>query len=148
MKKINSSKWNSAAGITVTEVIVAAVLMMTIMGLVGTVCHRVNLIWFDVNHHRVAVSELSNQLEELTSMTLDQAVTAVKTIEPSELCCRALASPELSGEILEDSLGTRVLLKINWNRPQTAKPVEMSGWIIPDQQKGGSDDISETEDQP
>ena len=65
MKKINSSKWNSAAGITVTEVIVAAVLMMTIMGLVGTVCHRVNLIWFDVNHHRVAVSELSNQLEDI-----------------------------------------------------------------------------------
>ena len=151
MKRINSSRLNSVAGITITEVIVSTVLMMTIMGLVGTVCHRVNLIWFDVNHHRVAVSELSNQLEELTALTLDQAAVAVKTIEPSESCRRALASPELNGEIFEDRLGSRILLKINWARAHPAKPVEMSGWIIPFGQETASDAANDTldmEDKP
>lgn len=136
------------SGVTITEVIVSAVLMMAIMSLVGTVCHRVNLIWFDVNHHRVAVSELSNQLEELTAMTLDQAAVAVKSMEPSELCRRALTSPQLSGEISEDQLGARVVLKINWTRPNVANPIEMSGWIIPAQQEGSSDELSNSEGKP
>ena len=139
---------NYRSGFTLSEVLVSTLLMMTIMSLVGTVCHRVNLIWFDVNHHRVAVSELSNQLEELTAMTLDQAAVAVKSMEPSESCRQALASPQLTGEIFEDQLGTRVLLKINWTRPNAANPIEMSGWIIPTQQEASPDEMSNSEGQP
>ena len=135
-------------GFTMTEVLVSAVLLMTIMSLVGTVCHRVNRIWFDVDHHRVAVSELSNHLEELTAMTLDQAAVAIKSMEPSESCCQALDSPQLTGEIFEDKLGTRVVLKINWTRPIAANPVEMSGWIIPAQQEASPDDLSNSQGQP
>ena len=122
-------------GFTVTEILVAAVLLMTVMSLVGTVCHRVNRIWFDVDHHRVAVSELSNHLEELTAMTLDQATAAAKTIEPSSECQRSLMSPEITGEITKDQLGSRVVLQINWARPIAANPIEMSGWIIPRQEE-------------
>jgi len=135
---------NCRSGFTISEVIVSTVLLMTIMSLVGAVCHRVNLIWFDVNHHRVAVSELSNQLEELTTMTHDQAAVAVKSIEPSESCRQALPAPQLSGEIFEDQLGTRVLLKINWTRPNACNPIEM----ISAQQEASSGDISNSEGNP
>jgi len=132
-------------GFTLTEVMVSIVLLMAIMSLVGNVCHRVNRIWFDVDHHRVAVNELSNHLEELTAMTPDQALVALKSIEPSDSCRLTLNAPELSGEISEDSLGQRVILRINWKQPFAANPVEMSGWIVSPQQEPEPTDISNSE---
>ena len=128
-------------GFSVTEVLVSAVLLMTVMSLVGTACHRVNLIWFDVNHHRVAVCELSNHLEELTAMKPEQAIAAVNTLKPSAFCCQALDSPELTGEIFKDDLGSRVVLQITWKRPVAANPVTMSGWIVPAEADSDSDSI-------
>lgn len=118
------------SGLTMTEIIVSVVLLATVMSLVGTLCFRVNLIWSDVDHHRVAVNELSNHMEVLTLMKPEQATTAIKSLKPSQFCSRVLKSPVLSGEILEDELGSRVVLRLDWNRPTKSLPTELSGWII------------------
>lgn len=116
-------------GLTVTEIIVSAAMLATVMSFVGNLCFRVNLIWSDVNHHRIAVNELSNQLEVLTLMKPEQAATAIKSLKPSLDCSRALKSPELTGEIVEDELGWRVVLRLDWKRPNQSLPTELSGWI-------------------
>ena len=118
------------SGITVTEVIISAVLLATVMSLVGTVCFRVNRVWSDVNHQRIAINELSNHLEVLTLLKPEQAADAIKSLEPSQNCSRALKSPALTGEIVEDELGSRVVLRLDWNRPTKSIPTELSGWIV------------------
>jgi len=117
------------SGLTMTEIIVSAVLLMTVMSFVGSICFRVNLIWSDVNHNRVAINELSNQLEVLTLLKPDQVAVAIESLEPSQACSGALKSPALTGEIIKDELGSRVILRLNWERPVESLPVELSGWV-------------------
>lgn len=128
--QVGSQRCEQRDGLTMTELIVSAVLLMTVMSFVTSLCFRVNLIWSSVGHHRVAVNELSNHLEELTMMTVAEATTAIGALDASEACCRALKSPVLSGEIIEDELGSRVILRINWDRPNDGNPTELSGWIV------------------
>ena len=41
-----------------------------------------------------------------------------------------LRNPELSGELIEDDLGTRIGLRLNWERIHPGKPVELAGWLL------------------
>lgn len=119
-------------GVTAVELIVSAVLLMAIMSFITTLGFRINLVWKDVNHHRIATGELSNQLEEITKMTPAEAKSAISILRPSSLCARSLPNPQLSGELIEDELGNMVVMRINWNRRNPGKPVELAGWILPE----------------
>ena len=118
------------SGITVVELIISAVLLVTVMSFVTTICFRINLVWKDVNHHRVAMGELSNQLEVLTRLTRQEALAAVDAIQPSSVCASSLRNPELSGELVDDDFGSRIVLRINWDRRNPSNPVELAGWIV------------------
>lgn len=119
----------SRRGITAAELIVSAVLLMTVMSFVTTICLRINLVWKDINHHRVAVCELSNQLEELTLLSPPEAQAAIESLQPSAICARSLRKPELAGKLIEDEFGSRIVLQIDWDRRNPGKPVELVGWI-------------------
>ena len=112
------------------ELVISAMLLVTVMTFVTTLSFSINLVWKDIGHHRVAAGELSNQLESLTRLPLQEARVAVASLEPSELCRRTLKDPELSGQLVEDNLGTRVELSINWNRRNPGKPVQLVGWVF------------------
>lgn len=117
-------------GFTSVELVVSSVILMTVMAFVTTLSFRVGLVWKDVRHQRIAVCELANQLEVLTLLSPDQAVEAIKNLQPSDGCNRTLTSPELKAALTEDELGTRISLSINWKRRIPGKPIELSGWII------------------
>jgi hypothetical protein len=116
-------------GITAVELIISAGLLITVMSFVTTICFQINLVWKDINHHRVAMGELSNQLEELSRLSREDAQTAIDGLKPSSVCGRSLNKPELTGELIDDVFGTRIVLKINWDRRNPGKPMELVGWI-------------------
>lgn len=116
--------------LTTVEVLVSAIILMTIMTFVASLAVKVGLVWRDVGHQRVAICELANQLEELTLLSPAEAESAVKELEASVICARTLKSPELKGVLEKDELGTRVTLAIDWKRRHAGKPVELSGWIV------------------
>lgn len=118
-------------GFTMVEMVVSAVLLITIMSFVTSLCFRIDLVWKDIAHHRVAVGELSNQLEEITRMSTAQARAALVSMTPSAICEQTLSSPVIVGELLEDELGNRVVLQINWERRHPGKPVELAAWLAP-----------------
>lgn len=119
-------------GIAAAELIISAVLLITVMSFVTTICFRINLVWKDINHHRVAMGELSNQLEELTQLSPQEARTAVDSLKPTAICARSLQNPEITGEVVDDELGSRILLQLNWKRSNPGKAVELVGWIVPE----------------
>ena len=116
-------------GVVSIELIVAAVLLMTVMTFVTTLMFRVNRVWSEIGQHRVAAMELSNQMEQLTRLTRAEATVAIKSLQPSILCHRTLREPKLVGETSDDELGIRIELQINWQRLPPGQPVALSGWL-------------------
>ena len=126
-------------GAMVMEMVVSCAVLITIMTFVTTLCFQVNRLWRSSGHHRVAMSELSNQLDRLTLMSVDEVKEEFESLEASELCSRTLQDPVLSGEVVDDQLGQRIILSLNWRRLNPGKPVELSGWIVMDQREAGND---------
>ena len=117
------------SGTTMIELVVSAMLLVTVMTFVTTLAFRVGLIWKDTGHHRLAMNELSNQLEVLTSLNPDQIPDALKEVQPSPMVIGTLDQPELSGDWLDDELGRRIVLRLNWQRRNPGKPVTLVGWV-------------------
>lgn len=131
--KIETMTWPAKrcrTGATMVELVVSAVLLITVMSFVTTLCFQINLVWKDIRHHRVALGELSNQLEQLTRLSPQQVRQAIKSLEPSAISSRTLKDPQLTGKLLEDDLGLRVVLQIDWQRRNPGKPVELAGWLV------------------
>jgi hypothetical protein len=129
--RIQDSGGDTRSGITMIELIVSAVLLMTVMSFATTLCFRINQVWSDIGQHRVALNELSNQLETITRLDVAAAKLAVAEIQPTEVCRRTLIDPEIRGEVTTDNLGTRIQLQINWNRTHPGTPMKLVGWLIP-----------------
>jgi hypothetical protein len=106
---------------------------MTVMTFVTTLCLQVRLVCRDIDHHRLAINELSNHLETITRLSRAEAEQAVKSLKPSPECASTLTQSSLSGSVSEDSIGTRVQLKIDWKRRNPGQPVVLIGWIQPDE---------------
>ena len=119
------------SGMTVIELIVSAMLLLTVMTFMTTLCFRVNMVWKDIGYHRVAVGELSNQLEELQRMTVEEVENELANLQPSELCQMTLRDPRLTGRLVKDELGNRIDLKINWTRQNPGQPISLTAWLKP-----------------
>lgn len=116
-------------GALMLELLLAAVVIMALLGFATTICYRVGLVWRDVRQHRVAVAELSNQLDLLTRMSEEDAKLMLESIAPSEYSKRTLNEPRMTGELVESKLGTQINLRLDWKRRHPGKPVELVGWI-------------------
>lgn len=118
-------------GFTVTELIVAATLLVVVMSVVTPLTVRSNRLWQDSRHHRLAMDELSNQLERLVGLRASNLATAVEQLALAPHIQATLPSPVLSAETLTDESGTRVVLHLNWDQLGKSHPMTLVGWIDP-----------------
>lgn len=116
-------------GITAIELMVSAVSLLTIISVVSTLGVRINGVWKDIGHRRVAVCELSNQLEKLTRLPAGDLENELASLEPSEHCLRSLRNAKLQATTEADALGTRIVLSLNWDRRHPGKAVQLAAWL-------------------
>lgn len=133
------------SGITVIELLVSASVLLGIMSFVGTLTVSINGVWKDIVQRRVAVCELTNQLEQLTRLSVDELEQQLESLEPSVHCSNSLRGAKLSATVSEDQLGKRIVVAINWDRKHAGKPVELSGWL--QKVKVSNDAAKEREDE-
>ena len=133
MRKRNSETRRGSATI---ELIVAATLLITGLSLLGTVAFRTGKLWQDTRHYQLAMDELTNQLERLTSLDESEIDEQLAELTVSTAVQDDLPFAKLSGRKFSDENGTRVLLEIEWDRLGSSEPLTLVGWISP------------TEDQP
>jgi hypothetical protein len=126
----------SRRGLLMTELIVAAVLLITSLSLLVTLSFRTGKLWQDSRHYALAVNELTNQLERLTALEAAEIDTQLSELSPSAAVQSALPNPRLNGTKLADEFGTRVRLEIEWDRPGDAKPVTLTAWVSPPTEEG------------
>jgi hypothetical protein len=118
-------------GVTVTELVVAAGLLVVVMSVVTSLAVRSGRLQQDSRHYRLAVDELTNQLERLTSLDADSLTDAIGALAPTAYIQTALPNPELTGERISDEHGDRLKLHLVWDRFGKRRPVTLVGWIDP-----------------
>ena len=116
-------------GLTSIEVLASVAILLATVSVVTTLVFKCGMIWKDVSQRRVAVAELSSQLEELTLLDKDSATEKIEELEPSMICSERLPEAKLTGTLSEDNLGIRIQLSLSWKRSVESKPIILSGWL-------------------
>lgn len=127
----HNRNYATRCGSAITELIVAATLLITGLSLLGTVAFRTGKLWQDTRHYQLAMDELTNQLERLTSLDEVEIDEQLAELTVSTTVEDILPSAKLSGRKLSDGNGTRVLLEIEWDRLGNSEPLTLVGWISP-----------------
>ncbi len=118
-------------GFTITELIVAATLLVVLMSVVGSLTVSSGRLWQDSRHYRLAIDELSNQLDRLTALDEDDLEVALVELAPSSQISSVLSNPILTAESISDENGTRLVLQLAWDRLGKKTPVTLVGWVNP-----------------
>ncbi len=135
-RQFRTMQSNLPSGFTKIELLASVMLLMAVMSVTATMFHKVNLVWKDIRHHRVATGELANQLDVLTRVGTEDIEAAIGELKPSVICGNALPKPTLSAKVVKDAIGERVDLEIQWRnsngtradaRPNRAR---LSGWLM------------------
>lgn len=126
MKK---QKHRTRKGLTVTEVVVAATLVVSMVGLFAPMTVRIGRVWQSTRHYRLAFNELANQMERLTRLSPEACETAISNLSLSTRVAEALPGSKLFGEVIQDADGTRLKLSLNWEHGATSEPISLVGWL-------------------
>lgn len=121
------------SGTSTIEVLVAFTLLTSVLALSVPLVVRHGRVLLTARHYRLAVDELSNQLERLTSLPEAELQPALARLTPSTFTAARLPGAMLSGALEPADVGQRLTLKIVWDEPQRqAAPVSMAAWVLPD----------------
>ncbi len=116
------------------ECLVSATLLIAMISVVVPLTVRANRIWQDARCYRLAVNELSNQLEELTLLGDEARAQALKNWKADDQLLQVLPEAQLSGETIDDAQGKRVRVSITWRRAGPALPITMMAWVQAERQ--------------
>ena len=119
-------------GTTITEFVVACTLLSSLMLLLVPSAIRIGRVQQTLRQERIAMDEVTNQLERLTLYPLDQLPQKVDQLTPSELAASRLPDAELRGALERSEDGYRLALEISWNSPgRREAPLKVATWIYP-----------------
>jgi hypothetical protein len=116
-------------GSSATEVIVAATLLLSMIGLVIPTTIRAGRILRDARHYQTAMNELSNQFEYLSSLREDERATALTQLQISDQARQSLSNANLEASLATKEDGVRLTLSLNWDRGAESKPIKIVGWL-------------------
>ena len=122
----NRERWR---GSTVTELVVAATILATLMGILAPLTVRTGWVWRDSRHHQLALDELSNHLDRLLALSPEKRESELSSLEVSDAVRWALPDAKLSAKEVSDRDGQRLELSIDWRRKGPALPLTLIGWI-------------------
>ena len=82
-------------------------------------------------NYRLALDELSNQLERLSTLPEEELTGALKKLTPSPLAAERLPGATLRGELVDSAMGRRLTLETWWDEPnRQAAPLRLTAWIV------------------
>ena len=103
-------------GLMQLELLVAAILLITLVGILSTIGFRLTRIAKDSKNYQIALHELANQMEVLQRLAPEDRAAS-------------LSDCQISAEEIADRFGRRLRLQIVWPKTPTLPPVELVGWL-------------------
>jgi hypothetical protein len=120
--------------------LVALTLLVAAIGVASPLVVRHGRLLKSHRHYRLALDELTNQLDRLTALPSDELPRAVEQLSPSEFIVERLPGAQLGGELQPIETGTRVTLELSWNEMAGHRaPVTLSAWVFPQPPESGSE---------
>ncbi|HUP82418.1 MAG TPA: hypothetical protein VM260_27945, partial [Pirellula sp.] len=110
---MNHRRFHSRQGLTFTEIVVAATLVVSMIGFVAPLTVQIGRVWQSTRQYRLAFNELANQMELLTSLGVSGCRAALTNLQPSVKTAKSLPDVRLKGQLIRDQDGTRLLLSID-----------------------------------
>lgn len=120
-------------GSTFSEVIVAAILLLTGIGLLTRGTVGAKQLWQDARHYQLALDELSNQLELLLALEPDKRQAAIDSLAVSESLQRAVPTAQLTVESRDDEDGTSLTVSIASDPAERMPRISLVGWLPSEQ---------------
>jgi hypothetical protein len=119
-------------GATMVETLVALTLLTTILSVFVPLIARHGRLLVAQREYRLALDELSNQLERLSALPRQELPGALEKLQPSAYAVARLPGAELRGELTPADLGQRLTLRLAWGENKTAAaPATLAAWIYP-----------------
>jgi hypothetical protein len=133
-------EWRPRTGSSSLEVFVAFTLLTTVLAAVTPLVVRHGRLLSGYDDYRLALDELSNQLDRLTALPSTELSAAVSQLRPSGFTSARLPGAQLSGTLAPAEIGQRLTLQISWDEPQrrAAPPLCLAGWVFPERQRPSS----------
>lgn len=129
LRSIDKLSYRIRRGSLLSEVIVAATILAVAVGVVGKASFKFRKLWNDTRHFQLASDELGNQMRRLRLLDRESAQSQIQSLEIDETVAAILPEAQLQGRVVDDELGVRIVLTINWQRIGEPKPVELIGWL-------------------
>jgi len=124
-----------STGISSLEVLVSLTLLTSVLACATPLVVRHGRLLAAQRDYRLALDELSNQIERLTVIPAEALPKAVEQLTPSPFAAAHLPDAELKGQLDPAEFGQRLTLRLSWDEPQRrAAPVTLAAWIVPSQQ--------------
>ena len=129
-------------GTSSLEVLVAFSLLCSVLALSTPLIVKHGRLLAAQRDYRLALDELSNQLERLTALPDEKRLAALQQLTPSSFAAARLPGAQLRGEVHALDLGQCLTLRLWWDEPQRkAAPVMITAWMFPrpEQPQRGAD---------
>lgn len=116
-------------GMTIIELLVAGALLLVGLSFVAQGAVSIKRLGQDTRHYQLALDELRNKLDYLVVLPAAELPTALEELQVSDGVGSALRGAKLTGKLIQDDAGDRLLLELNWNRPVSSHPITLVGWL-------------------
>ena len=116
-------------GMSSMEALIALMLLSSMLSFSLTLIVRHGRLLAAERNYRLALDELSNQLERLTVLPADELTDAVKQLKLSPFAANRLPDANLVGELSTADNGQRVRLQIT-SKTANGPTVSMAGWAF------------------
>jgi len=129
------NRWGTSS----LDLLVSFTLLVSVLTVATPLVVRHGRLLKSHRDYRLALDELSNQLDRLTTLPTDELPQAIKQLSLSTFLTERLPGAELRGELQPAEFGMRVTLKLSWNETQRhSAPVSLAAWVIPATPRPGS----------
>ena len=119
------------------EVLVSLTLLLSVLGCSLALITKHGRLLMAQRHYRVALDEVSNQLDRITALPAEQVAGAVKQLSVSPFAAERLPAAKLTGELKPADIGQRVRLQLVW-KENAEQSVTLTGWVVPRGKNAGS----------
>jgi hypothetical protein len=122
---------STRAGTSTLDALVACTLLVTVISVATPLVVRHTRLIKSQRDYRLALDELSNQMDSLTALRPDELAAAIDKLAPSAFLTERIPSAELSGNLQATEIGSRITLKLLWNEAQVGKePLSLAAWVV------------------
>jgi hypothetical protein len=122
----------SRCGTSTLDALTAFTLIVTVISVVTPLAVRHGRLLKSQHQYRLALDELSNQMEKLTALSTEELPQAAQQLKPSDFITARLPGAQIKAELQPAESSTRLSLSITWRDAERDKaPLTLAAWVFP-----------------